>query len=57
MRWDHSQNIRSPEQECIRCYKLKNILEFRRKGYLGKKLDEVCKNCRERWDDENIKDF
>jgi len=46
--FDPRSFFKKPEKKCIKCLKSKNIFEFRRAGYLNKKISLTCKDCEEK---------
>lgn len=46
--FDPRSFFRRPEQRCIKCLMNKNFREFKRTGYLNKKISLTCKLCEEK---------
>ena len=43
--YDARAFFKKPEKTCIKCLKIRNIFEFKRTGYLSKKISLTCKIC------------
>jgi hypothetical protein len=46
--YDHRSFFKKPEMQCIKCLEHKNVFEFKRSGYLSKKISLTCKVCQEK---------
>lgn len=46
--YDPRAFFKKPQKMCIKCLKTRNIFEFKRTGYLNKKISLTCKLCEEK---------